>query len=225
MHRPSLALDAASAVDVLRYSLQRRHFADGATLTVAETRGPDARHATFFEVESFMEAEPDQLRELVTSLLGALHSANIELLAWIRGDGHRLRFFYGVVAAGRDEVDPRRAEVLRHALEGFYPGVRLLPVSGLAELENLRNSLADHRAVGAIVGIPSERSETAVETRLDEALEGLASRRFDSSSSALPWPRRTSTSPPRTLPTYQAQHTRSRGARSPGHGPPASRKR
>lgn len=174
MAKPSLSLDAASAVDVLRYSLQRRHFSDGAMLAVDSVATVRERHAILFEVESFMEVEPDQLRELVTSLLAALHSAGIELLAWIRGDGRRLRFFYGVVAPGSGEVDPRRAEILRHALEGFYPGVRLLPVSGLGELSELRGALANHHAIGAIVGIPSERSDTTVETRLDEALEGLA---------------------------------------------------
>jgi DNA helicase HerA-like ATPase len=180
MPESALGTNAYSPVDVLRYSLERRQFSEVSTLELSDATRHRDRHVVLFEATSFMETEPETLRDVVTSLLGALHSADIEFLLWIHGDGRRLRFYFGSIApAGATQIDPRRAEILEQSLEGFLRGARLARVPGLDDLTTLRDALEHRRSVASLVGIPSDRAEGKQTARIDEALEGLAFRDFD----------------------------------------------
>ncbi len=198
MVKATLGLDSMSPADVLRLCLERRAFANASALELSEESAPVARHATFFEAISFMEAPPEALREVVTSLLGTLHSANVELLVWVHGDGQRLRFFYGAVSpTGAKDVDPRHAEVLEQALDGFLRGAKLRRVSSVKlsdspdeALPEMRASLERRGSVAAIIGIPSDRATGERLSHIDEALEGVAFRNFDLIIQCVPSPDR-----------------------------------
>jgi hypothetical protein len=174
-----LSVRESSAIDLLRYALDRGHFEDGVRVRLDLEKHAE-RDAAFFEAESFSEQDPARLHRLVVALLGALHSAGFQLVLWVRSEPSRTRFFYGVVTEDEGHFAPDRVDLLRSSLEGFLPGVRFRGVSKLTELPALRDGIRDHRALGLVVGVPA-RATTPDQAGfgLDAALDGLAGRRFD----------------------------------------------
>ena len=72
-------------------------------------------------------------------------------------------------------------------LHAYYPGARIDNVSRI-ELEKHLRGLEQRESCSAIMGLPSERKATEVQTRLDEALDGLCGLPFDLIITARPMP-------------------------------------
>ena len=172
--------EQVDVVGLLRHALERRSF-DGAMVLSVPALVGRPRNVRFFEAVSFMETEAERLGELVITLLGAAHAADMEVVLWLHGESDGVRFRYGVVRAEGDEAHAGGANFQR-MLEGVFPGVTLRSMTeGPGEqLDRDLIALKEARpAAGLVLGIPSERSETPVETRLDDVLNGLAGRPFD----------------------------------------------
>ena len=175
--RAAMASDSVDPIGVLRHVLERR-WLDGGELTRLDEVPGAPRSAVMFEAVSLMEADEQRLRELTVSLLAGAHAAGLEVFVWVRSDPLGLTLRYGVVKPD-GAVDPAwLTGTLRSLLEGSMPGIRLEPVTPAA-LAQERDRVRAHKACGLIVGVPSEREDTPVESRLDEALNGLAGRSFD----------------------------------------------
>jgi hypothetical protein len=180
--------DELDILALLRFALERRDFegkiikGDGRSTTGVETADPNGLpKARWYEATSFMEAEPERIREMVVTFLGAAHANQLEIVLWIRGEPGGIVFRYAVVIPdGRDSECASNFELM---LKGAFPGIKLVNLSSKEVLkEKLNNQLASFRArhaAGLLVGIPSERVDTPIETRLDEILNGLAGRCFD----------------------------------------------
>ena len=172
----------APELDSLRALLERRGWPTEVPLRApepdsgGESDSWDGRgQLVFFEASRFREIERDLLGELVTSFLAAVHSRGADIALWISSDGDRIRFRFGMATPDRKRGP---AQFLRRMLAGFYKGAEVvaLPVHS-ADKEFTR--LARNEVGRIILGIPSERADTAVETRLDEALEAVADCQFD----------------------------------------------
>lgn len=179
---PAAGLIADNEVDVfsvLRYVLERRAFDNASIDAVSRIVGPRPV-AQFFEATSFMENDSQRLRELVITLLGAAHAIGFEIALWLHGKKDGVRFRYAVISSGAI-ADAHRGADFQRMLEGSFPGVALRAMrTGIAEdLAHDLLALASRDAAGVLLGIPSEREDTPVETRLDEVLNGLAGREFD----------------------------------------------
>lgn len=166
------------ASDLMRLLLERRYFDAETRLTVAEPQPRLANeHPHFYEVGGFVEIDADRVRELTTNLLAGLHAARTPIRIWIRRtpDG-KFKVWYG---AERDA--PHSGRLLRQLLEGNFLGMELRDVPA-SEVSRERASFGrgwETPAAGFIVGIPSERADTDVETRLDEAFEALSRHEFE----------------------------------------------
>lgn len=178
--------DARDLVTIIQEAIERRHLSPLVAIRLEPTNvQPVPRHVTFFEASSFMEMESRRLDELVVDLLGALEAGRLELVLWVHSDGQRLRYFYGVAEDEREPPSPDRERLLRRALEGYFPGVRLHPVSSLDDgLEHRIAATSNLAAVGRVVGVPSGRiradgSDHPERRGLDEALDGLMGLPFD----------------------------------------------
>lgn len=174
----------ADPVDALRAALDRREFRSGARLVLPLPTGERAR-VEFLRVDEFVELEPERLRERLINLTATLHSAGLGITLWIRSDGPRIEIYYGVSQAEGTGASPdlERSQLLRQALQGNLHGIRLAPIpdEGIAGASHPAGRLDPARrgAAALIVGIPSERENTPVETRLDETLLGLHGIPFD----------------------------------------------
>lgn len=164
-----------SLPELMRFHLERVFLESISGIEVAGPL-PDGRSAALFEVPGFVEIPPDELRERSTSLLGALHPSQAGFVHWVRCRRDRgYRVYYGAL----QDSDPLVVgPALRGALRAYYAGANPRPVPA-DEAAALRESLREHGAVAVLTGIPSERSSSQMETRLDEALEGLADHDFD----------------------------------------------
>lgn len=159
--------------ELLRFHVERRVF-DRVRSIVAggvATWSP----ASLFGVSGFVEIPDAEVRERTVSLLGSLAGQSSGIVFWIHGDGRRLRFLYGTLADGPVRDD---AERLLRALRAYYPGAETSAVR-LTDADRMRHELGQRTACAVITGVPSEREQTPVETRLDEALDGLAAVPFD----------------------------------------------
>lgn len=173
----AVAVRPTDPVGLLRHSLERR-WLDGATLAHLDEALPAPRGAIVFEVRSFMEAEEQRLRELTVSLLAGAHAAGLEVFLWLHSNARGATLRYGLVKPDSDVEPAWLNGTMRALLEGSLPGIRLEQLSPTA-LSRERDRVVEHRACGLVLGIPSERNGTAVESRLDEALNGLAGQTFD----------------------------------------------
>jgi hypothetical protein len=180
----ALQLMSQGEVDILgvvRFALERRQFDDARISAVPFPDGAP-RTARWFEAISFMETEPDRLRELVVTLLGAAHSYGLELVLWLHGEPHGISFRYGVLVPEESGGTSSLGPDFQRMLEGAFPGIRLSNMPTGSPTDRLQEDLVGLQtkaAAGLLVGIPCEREETPVETRLDDVLNGLAGRAFD----------------------------------------------
>lgn len=171
-------IDISDPVSVLRAALERTLMLGAGPVDLAEADGAEALpDVTLFELVRFGAVDGGSLRELTVSMLAALSSAEMEVVLWIRGDGRRLRLFIGRLdRAGH----PTERDLLRNALTGFLHGTHVKPLMKNGEDHRaLMAALARRHHAVAVVGLPSERVETAAESRLDETLDALAQTSFD----------------------------------------------
>lgn len=164
-------------MDFFRMLLERRYFDRETRLRVTETPPPRGDGLPYFyEVLGYVEVPAERVRELTTNLLAGLHSAGVRLRIWLRrGEDGTFRIWYGA------ERDSSHAGALLHELlEGNFVGMDLRKVdSDRAVGDRSRFAPWPSPVAGLIVGVPSERVETPVETRLDEALEALSRHEFE----------------------------------------------
>ncbi len=159
---------------LLRFELQRGALDQFLAISLDPDR-PHRREAVFHRIEGFVELDDEEVLERTVSLLSGLATRQAPLVYWIHGDGRRYRILYGSLeskdgsAAGED--------LLRH-LRAFYQGSDIRP-EHMHSTDEMREDLRGRHAVASLTGIPFEREATPVETRLDEALAGLASIPFD----------------------------------------------
>jgi outer membrane lipoprotein SlyB len=167
-------------VGFLRHALERRAFVGACVEAVPRLQGP-RRVAHFFEATSFMETDPQRLGELVITLLGAAHVANMEVVLWLHGERDGVRFRYAVLQPEGRAPSSMLGPNFQRMLESAFPGVALhsMPSGAGESLTRDLIGLTEHAACGLLLGIPSERKDTPVETRLDDVLNGLAGRPFD----------------------------------------------
>ena len=166
-------------VSVLRHALERHAF-DGAVIDSVADIADSPRVAYFFEVDSFMENDPQRLRELVVTLLGAAHAAGMEIAVWLHGEVDGVRFRYAVVDDDSQSASHLGPDFQR-MIAGVFPGISLrsMPLGTGERVNRDLLGLQERPAAGVVVGLPSERPDTPVETRLDDVLNGLAGREFD----------------------------------------------
>lgn len=162
-------------VSVMRQALSRTAvLAAEPVVLLAEGPAPDV---TLFELVRFAALDGKTLREATISMLGAIASANLALVLWIKGDGVRLRLFIGRLD---NDGNPAESALVERVVRGFWQGthVRAIPKQGDAT-RSLTASLAQRTCTALIAGIPSERRGAPQDTRLDEALDALAKTSFD----------------------------------------------
>lgn len=159
---------------MIRFALERRQF-DGARID--EIPAPIGfGKALWFEAKSFMESEPERIREMVVTFLGAAHANDLKIALWLRGTSSGIVFRYAVIIPETQE--PEIGSDFERMLQGAFPGIKLASLDDHQAGKQLA-SVKDRCAAGLLVGIPSERAETPVEKRLDDILNGLAGRCFD----------------------------------------------
>lgn len=174
--RELLSGDELDILAVLRFALERRQF-DGARIDAIQGVAPDVlRAARWFEATSFMEAEPERIREMVVTFLGAAHASGLEIVLWLRGEPNGIVFRYAVIIP--DSRGPELGADFQRILESAFPGIKLASLVDI-DVEKYLSSFRGRSTAGLMVGIPCERAETSVETRLDDILNGLAGRSFD----------------------------------------------
>lgn len=182
-HGLSAPRSELTPLEALRSLVERRSPASGEDLPAPQ---PAARIGSaeepakvrFVEMTSFRELEPQHILELVISLLAAVHSKESEILLWIQGEGfgRRLRFRLGHVQAASSAAD----SFLKDVVEGFLFGTTVTRIPSTdADFDSARRALLSRTAGCLIAGVPSERLETPIETRLDEALEAMYRQEFD----------------------------------------------
>jgi hypothetical protein len=187
---PSLISDdQVDIVAVLRHALERKGF-HGASLERVSLPEEPPRTACLFEATTFMECEPDRLSDLVLTLLGSAHAAGMEVVLWLHGERDGIRFRYAVLANEGSQVSSTIGPDFQRMLEAVFPGVSLASMpTGPGERATVDMlALRRRRAAGLLTGIPSERQNRPIETRLDEVLNGLAGRLFDVLVHAIPCP-------------------------------------
>lgn len=175
---PLVSLARHDPVGLLRYVLERRQFRDALSIRL-EGKPDRRRDVRFQEALEFVEVEPNRLRELVINFLAGIHSFGAPLVLWLHSDGKRYRIQYGLAEPDERTRQPfLTTRLLRQSLLGNFLGIRLSSVSeidGVVKPEQIER----RKSCAIITGIPSEREETPVETRLDEAFEGLSGIPFD----------------------------------------------
>lgn len=151
--------------------LLERRFLDGDEPLIAHSPSDNSLEEVYwFSVSAFAALDEDRVTELAIDLCDTLHSARAKWLLWISGRQAGLEVRFGIV---RPKAMHDGQSLLLRALEGYLVGASVRPVVAGTPLQ-----LCGGQAY-AVTGIPSERADTAIETRLDEALDSLAGRDFD----------------------------------------------
>lgn len=151
--------------------LLERRFLDGDGPLIARFADDSGLEEVYwFEVSAFAALDEDRVTELAIDLCDTLHSARAKWLLWISGRQAGLDVRFGIV---RPKAMHDGQSLLLRALEGYLVGASVRPIVAGTPLQ-----LSGGHAY-AVTGIPSERADTSIETRLDEALDSLAGRDFD----------------------------------------------
>jgi hypothetical protein len=154
-----------------QFLVARRFLDQPTSVTVVEPPKPDRPGSVmWFRVESFAALEEERATELATDLCDTLHSGNATWLLWVRGRSGALEFRFGIV---RDRNRKDSQQLLERALESYMLG------ASFRKIEADVDAAPEHEHTCVILGIPSERVNTRIETRLDEAYDSLAGRDFD----------------------------------------------
>lgn len=171
------AVAPSMVVEALRSTLDRRHVGAQALLEDRASLASRESPVSYVELRSFRSIDENLLLELVTSLMAMLHSSETEFWLWIAGtqDG-RLRFRVGQQRSYRNN--------LQRSLAGMIKGADVVRIEDdeydrlMKAIDSAASSAAEYGGC-LVVGVPSERQDTPVETRLDEALEAVVGTEFD----------------------------------------------
>ena len=160
--------------DIVRFHLERQQWDHTAALAAPPRSGPATKYV-FHQIDGFVEIPDAELLERTISLLA---SAEKNTILWIHHDGRRYRFLYGHASESSTEAIRQSNKSLSKMLHAYYPGARIDNVNRI-HLDQYLRDLEQRESCSAIMGLPSERKATEVQTRLDEALDGLCGLPFD----------------------------------------------
>ncbi|HZZ83734.1 MAG TPA: DUF87 domain-containing protein [Anaeromyxobacteraceae bacterium] len=173
----TLAEPKTDAVGLLRAALERRHL-DARMALVANKGAPGKRIILFHELIEVAIRDPADVQRSLLELLGSLHSADVNLVFWVHGDGRTLRLRFGVAHAA-DSQSPHRDALLRRGLEGHLLGSKIEAIEVWDAGRSIVAVVPTHQRCGAILGIPGLSDGNSPAPTLDGALEALAGMRFD----------------------------------------------